>query len=163
MCDLFPPAVSLPGVDMEIREVDYETAAEYFAGIIDGLTDADHAAVRARGATIAARGHVDVSGELDRRVVTLAHSLEDEPEDRLVAVIAGRVMRLDDYLFTRILEQTVHLDDLARSIDAEPWDYPPDTAALVIALGAEIGRLRFGDQAMLRTLYRDGPPTLPVL
>lgn len=25
MRDLFPPAVSLPGVDMEIREVDYET------------------------------------------------------------------------------------------------------------------------------------------
>lgn len=35
--------------------------------------------------------------------------------------------------------------------------------ALVIACGAEIGRQRHGGGAMIRTLFRTNPDTLPVL
>ena len=63
----------------------------------------------------------------------------------------------------RIVEQVVHLDDLARSIGAEPWSNPLGADALVIACGAEIGRLRSGSAAMVRALFRDDQSVLPVL
>jgi hypothetical protein len=79
-------------------------------------------------------------------------------------VFAGKVMRLDDYLATRIVEQVVHLDDLARSLNIDPWPNPPGAEAIVIQFGAEVGRLRHGGTAMLRALYRGEPdPALPVL
>ncbi len=152
-------AAAPPGPD-----VDIETAAEYFADIADHLSASDHRAIRDRGAAVAADGHGAVLRHLDDRLAALAEQLADEPAARTVAVYAGKVMRLDDYLWTRLVEQVVHLDDLARSLDVEPWRHPPDAAALVIACGAEIGRLRRGDTAMIRTLFREGfAESLPVL
>jgi hypothetical protein len=74
-----------------------------------------------------------------------------------------RRSRLDDYLLTRLVEQVVHLDDLARSLGVEPWPNAPEAQALVISCGAEIGRRRFGDAAMIRALYRADVGVLPVL
>lgn len=152
-------AADPPGPD-----VDVDTAAHYFATIGEQLTDEDHEAIRARGASIAADGHAAVVRRLEDRLPGLADALHEAPAGRTVAVFAGRVMRLDDYLWTRIVEQVVHLDDLARSLGIEPWPHPPDAAALVVACGAEIGRLRFGDDAMIRALFRSGfAAALPVL
>jgi hypothetical protein len=66
---------------------------------------------------------------------------------------------------TRIIEQTVHLDDLARSVDHPGWPMAPDAEGLVVSIGADIGRRRFGASAMVRALYRRGfaDPALPVL
>lgn len=144
--------------------VDFESPAQYFAELLEGLTDADHAAIRARGAAIAESGPRAVCEELGTRLGDLRKRLALEPPARLVAVIGGNVMRLDDYLTTRIIEQLVHLDDLARSLDIEPWPNAPGAEATVIACGAEIGRLRRGGAAMLRALYRgEAEPTLPVM
>jgi hypothetical protein len=143
---------------------DVETAADYFTRAADGLTPADHAAIRARGADVAAVGPVEVLQHAGEALARLEARLPAEPTDRTVAVYAGLTMRLDDYLYTRIVEQVVHLDDLARSIGVDPWPNPPDADALVVACGAEIGRLRHGGPAMIRTLFRDGGTgTLPVL
>jgi hypothetical protein len=144
--------------------VDFETAAEYYAGVTTHLTDADHIAIRVRGAEVAAIGHAAVVDRLRAAHAELVAQLPTEPPDRLVAVYGDSVMRLDDYLYTRLVEQVVHLDDLARSLGIEPWVNPPDAEALVIACGAEIGRLTRGGSAMLRALFRDAPPrALPVL
>jgi len=146
------------------RDVDVETAAAYFASVVESVTPEDHVAIRARGAEVAADGAERVSERLDERLAELRRRLPAEPTDRAVVVFGGRVMLLDDYLYTRIVEQVVHLDDLARSIGAEPWTNPPDAAALVVACGAEIGRLRNGDSTMIRAMFRDGAAsTLPVL
>ena len=72
-------------------------------------------------------------------------------------------MRLDDYLLTRLVEQVVHPDDLAKSLDVEPWLNAPGAEALVVSCGAEIGRQRFGGAAMIRTLYCGDVGALPVL
>ena len=149
--------------DVPAGAVDFETAAEYFATIIDHLRDGDHQAIRDRGAAIAAAGHAAVNDELASRLTALRTRLPAEPADRQLSVVGGNVMRLDDYLWTRIVEQVVHLDDLARSLDKEPWIHPPDAAALVVSCGAEIGRRRFGDAAMIRAIYRGGTSALPVL
>jgi hypothetical protein len=143
---------------------DFATAAEYYASVAGSLTEADHAAIRARGAEVADTGHDAVVARSTSVLAGLRERLPAEPDDRLVVVYGSAVMRLDDYLWTRIVEQVVHLDDLARSLDVEPWPLPADAEALVIACGAEIGRLRRGGTAMVRALYRDlGTRTLPVL
>lgn len=146
-----------------VGSVDFETAAEYFAAVVSGLTADGHASIRDRGAVIAKEGHRRLVGRLAERLFELAERLAVEPADRLVAIYEGKVMRLDDYLWTRLVEQVVHLDDLARSIGADPWINAPDAEALVISCGAEVGRLRFGGPAMIRTLFRDQTGALPVI
>lgn len=144
--------------------IDVDTAADYYATVGAGLTDADHEAIRARGAEVAATGRDAIVTRLSEAVAHLGETLPAEPEDRLVTVYGDLVMRLDDYLWTRIVEQVVHLDDLARSLHVDPWPNPPDAEALVIACGAEIGRLRHGGTEMLRALFRErAPGVLPVL
>ncbi len=143
--------------------VDFETAAEYFAAVASALTSDDHASIRDRGAAIAAVGQHAVVTQLTKGLAELTERLSIEPADRLVAVYAGKVMRLDDYLRTRLVEQVVHLDDLARSLEIDSWPTAPDAEALVISCGAEIGRLRFGGPAMIRTLFRNETGALPVL
>lgn len=143
--------------------VDFETAAEYFAAVATTLTNGDHASIRQRGSAIAADGHEMVVAQLTTRLVELKEVLSSQDVDRLVTVFAGRVMRLDDYLWTRLVEQIVHLDDLARSLGIEPWPNAPDAEALVISCGAEIGRQRFGGAAMIRALFRSEVGVLPVL
>jgi hypothetical protein len=146
------------------RAVDFETAAQYYAVASDALTESDHAAIRQRGAQVAGAGRSAVVDDLRDVLEKLRDRLPAEPADRLITVYGDAVMRLDDYLFTRIVEQVVHLDDLASSLGIDPWTNPPDAEALVIGCGAEIGRLRRGGQPMIRSLYREViPGTLPVL
>ncbi len=80
-------------------------------------------------------------------------------------VFAGLVLPLGEYLATRLVEQTVHLDDLARSVGREPWPLPDAATELVCAVGLEVAQRRFGGTALLRALYRQGfaEAVLPVL
>jgi Mycothiol maleylpyruvate isomerase N-terminal domain len=143
---------------------DFSSAAHFFGDVSDTLTDEDHAAIRARAASMSAHGPGAVVERLIESVTALRERLPREPADRLLSVYQGKVMRLDDYLLTRIVEQVVHLDDLARSLGILPWPNPPGAEALVVACGAEIGRQRRGGTAMLRALFRSAPAgVLPVL
>ncbi len=145
-------------------EVGVQSAAAYFTTVGDTLTEADHAAIRTRGADVAASGHPRVVEQLSGAIDRLAARLPGEPSDRAIAVFGGTVMRLDDYLVTRIVEQVVHLDDLARSLGIGTWVNPPGAEELVVACGADIGRARRGDRAMVRALFRgDVAGVLPVL
>lgn len=144
--------------------VDFDSAAHYYAVITSTLSEADHAAIRQRGAQIADAGHGAVVERLGDALATLRGRLPTEPPNRLITVYGDAVMRLDDYLMTRIIEQVVHLDDLARSLGIDPWPNRPETEALVISSGAEIGRRRRGGRDMIRALFREASPgTLPVL
>jgi Mycothiol maleylpyruvate isomerase N-terminal domain len=142
-----------------------ESAAEYYARALSVLGADDHRAIRERGAQVAARGQRQVCDELRRHLDALTVRLRQEPSDRDVMVAGGAaIMALDLYLETRLLEQVVHLDDLARSLAREPWPVPFDAQNVVIHLGVDIGRIRRGAVEMIRALYRsDLPPTLPVL
>jgi hypothetical protein len=158
--DATGPGESHHGGDTAVH---YETAAQYFAEVVEMVGDADHAAIRERGAKLAEQGHGSIVSQLTERLGALQLRLPNEPPGRTLAVFAGKVMRLDDYLLTRVVEQVVHLDDLARSLEREPWTNPPDADALVVACGAEVGRLRHGSPTMIRTLFRDHPSGVPVL
>jgi hypothetical protein len=141
----------------------FDSAADYYATMAELLTDDDHGAVRERSATVAATGWTAVADEAAANLDTLAARLPAEPVDRITPV-AGGAMRLDDYLATRIVEQVVHLDDLARSVGEARWTMPDSVVEVALATGVAIGARRWGREAMVRALYRRGEATiLPVL
>jgi len=145
----------------------FDTAAGYFAHHAQTLVEADHEAIRARGQKVAETGVAAVNNRITQSLATLRTMLDTEPA-RLMPV-AGGAMMVDDYLITRMVEQTVHLDDLARSVDADPWPMPAQIEAQVLACGAEVGRLRWGGTEMVRAMFRhpssrpENAPVLPVM
>lgn len=147
------------------RLVDFASAADYFANLSTVASPADHEAIRQRGADVAAAGRDELVRTLGRRLAALGPQLRSHEASRLLAVAGGNVIRLDDYLATRIVEQVVHLDDLVRSLDAGPWRMPPGASELAIAVGTEIASRQAGSTAVVRALYRRGfaHHLLPVL
>ncbi len=145
------------------EDLTFETAAEYFAGFVESAKDTDHQAIRDRGAEVGAMGHEALVATLRARIDEVRAELRELRPDHRIKVARGAVMRLEDYLQTRILEQTVHLDDLARSV-GRSWTVPDDCMQVALRVGLEIGVLRAGAEAMLRALYRRGfTDPLPVL
>lgn len=154
------------------REVDPElpvfgSASEYFAYHAQNSSDAHHEAIRERGRQVAEKGLEMINNRITESLASLKSRLAAEPA-RMIPV-AGGAMMIDDYLLTRLVEQTVHLDDLARSVDADPWPIPAQIEAEVLACGAEVGRLRWGGREMVRAMFRhpssrpDEAPILPVM
>jgi hypothetical protein len=136
--------------------VDFSSAAEYFVFFAETAQAEDHRAIRRRGAAVAAKGWHGVGEELASRLEVMSGALTSLPPDRLVTVIGGKVMALGDYLLTRVVEQAVHLDDLARSIGAASWTLPDGHEAAALCIGLETARLRRGTGALLRAMYRRG-------
>jgi hypothetical protein len=140
------------------------SAAAYYAGGVARLTEADHAGIRERGARVGAMGHAALVRTLNERLRQLEQLLTAVDPARRVSVFAGRVMRLDHYLDTRVVEQVVHLEDLAESLNVSNWSLPVECVSRALEVGVELGRLRFGDRAMVRALFREtGSSVLPVL
>lgn len=141
----------------------FDSPDAYFALVADALDDAGHQGIRDRGAAVAAAGQAAVVEQAGRCLAALANRLPGEPEDRAMPVSRGSML-LDDYLATRIVEQVVHLDDLACSIGGATWRVPDEHVRLVLTIGTFIGLRRRGADAMLRALFRSGEPgVLPVL
>jgi hypothetical protein len=160
--------------------VTFESAAEYFATLVSPMAEEGHRAIRARGAAVAAARQTEVVAAVSARLGALEQRLGKLPAGARISVASGIVMRLSDYLVTRIVEQTVHLDDLARSVgggssrgdgddggrSSRPrWSMPDAAVSLTIEVGAQIGRLGHGPVAVIRALYRTGfaDSVLPVL
>jgi Mycothiol maleylpyruvate isomerase N-terminal domain len=132
------------------------SSAEYYAAAVDD-TDIEsslHVAVREKGEAEAAEGHPALVDKLDGLVERLHGRLETEPEGRLVSVFKDLVLRLDDYLVTRIVEQLVHCDDLAVSIAIDTPPAPAGAMELAFANLVDIARVRHGDLAVLRAFTR---------
>ena len=130
--------------------------AAYYAAAID-VSDIDaplHVAVRERGEEQAAAGHAALVELHEAELKHLQRRLAGEPEDRRVKVFKDLVLLLDDYLVTRIVELTVHIDDLAVSAGLPTPELPPIAMELAIGNLVEVARLRHGDLAVLRALAR---------
>ncbi|HSJ28389.1 MAG TPA: maleylpyruvate isomerase N-terminal domain-containing protein [Acidimicrobiia bacterium] len=133
-------------------------APGYFLSI-EGLDDPDldselHAAIRARASTEAEVGHAGVVVAWDAAVARLRDRLDGASTDRMLPALGGRVLTLDEYLVTRLVEMLVHADDLAVSVDAETPTFPADAEAAVIGCLVEVGRRRHGSTAVIRALTR---------
>jgi len=145
--------------------VTFETAGQYFASFVEDATPAGHQGIRDRGRAVAAVGPSALAQQLQERVHNLVPKLAALKAERLISVAGGAVMRLSDYLETRIVEQTVHLDDLARSVGTDGWTLPEASILLTLGVGLQVARLRHGDAALLRAVFRRrfADAVLPVL
>jgi hypothetical protein len=79
----------------------------------------------------------------------------EEPADRLVAALGGRMLTLDDFCRTRLIEVLVHLDDLAASVGAPCPDTDPAGRTIVIEILVGIARMVDGDWEVLHALARE--------
>ena len=145
--------------------VTLHTAAAYVATVVSEAPPSTHQVNRDRGAEIGAVGPATLASQLDERLADLRDRLPGLDPATPVEVVGGHVVALEPFLLTRLVEQVVHLDDLARSVQREPWAYPADGYDTVLAIGMDVARAKSGPDALLRALYRKGfvDGVLPVL
>jgi hypothetical protein len=141
----------------------FDSAEDYFAAFTAQTDEATERGIRERGAAVAAAGPQAVATQAATALAALEVRLPGERPDRRTVVAGGATMRLDDYLVTRVIEQVVHLDDLARSLGVGDYPTPDANVRLVLASGVWCGLRRFGAGPMIRALFRDDPGALPVL
>jgi hypothetical protein len=128
-------------------------AADYFATFPAADIDSEvHTAIRRRGEEAAAAGHAALVVGLDEAREKLSEELPLQPVDRLMRVAGDQVMRLDDYLETRLVELALHTDDLCVSVGLPSPAVPGSDVA--IRMLVDVARARHGDLAVLRALGR---------
>ena len=131
-------------------------------GPIDLQADV-HVGVRERSEALAEGGPRATAGRLREALDEVEERLLLESPERKVRVFGGHPMMLDDYLVTRLIEQTVHIDDLATTLGLEPPVLPLRATELAIYNLVRIGRLRHGDLGVLRALTRRERDTVGAL
>ncbi|HEU4481316.1 MAG TPA: maleylpyruvate isomerase N-terminal domain-containing protein [Actinomycetota bacterium] len=146
-------------LDRSEPETDPISAPKYYAAAIGEPGPIDlgsdlHRAIRARGDEAAAAGHGALVSSFTSTIADLAERLEREPARRKVEVFKGLVLLLDDYLVTRLVELTVHADDLAQTLGSDAPVFPAGVYDLVFDCLLGVARLRHGDPAVLRALTR---------
>lgn len=141
------------------------TAAQAFAGLED-TNDAGaewNVGVRRRGEETASGG----PDELARRTVVVLERLRDrlsvEPSERHVATSRGVVLLLDEYLRTRLVELTVHMDDLASSVGLSVPELPREAYRIAVETLVDAAVVKHGYPAVLRALARRERDTVQAL
>ncbi|HVM07632.1 MAG TPA: maleylpyruvate isomerase N-terminal domain-containing protein [Acidimicrobiales bacterium] len=142
-------------LDMPQPDAPPISAVQYYAELagVDDVNSELNVGVRSRGEETAAGGwarlYLDVSNALDRLRSRLP---EVDPATRVLAF--GRSLPIDEYLKTRLIELTVHTEDLALSVGVEPPELPEAATTLAIAVLVGVARARHGDAAVLHALTR---------
>jgi hypothetical protein len=111
-------------------------------------------AIRNVGEQDAADGPATVLGRARDAVTELRRRLPEEPGDRLFQAPAGWALTLDDFLVTRMLEISVHCDDLAASVGVPTPPLPAEVLDPVLDLLCRLAVRRHGPTAVLRALSR---------
>jgi hypothetical protein len=130
------------------------SASAYFVPIDSDLDSPLNVGVRQRAEEAAADGAGAVAAAFADALSRLRHRLPAEPADRLIRALGDRVILLDDYLIVRMVELTVHSDDLAASVGIELPQFPEPVLELVIETLVGTAVMRHGDWAVLRSLTR---------
>ncbi|MFD0593340.1 maleylpyruvate isomerase N-terminal domain-containing protein [Catellatospora coxensis] len=110
-----PRVLGAPAPDgPPVALADHYSRVTWIGADIDAETNVR---VRQGGEALAAAGPRELVEQTGRAVSELRTLLAEEHVDRLVSPPAGPwAMRLDDFLVTRLMEITVHSDDLAYSV-----------------------------------------------
>ncbi|QNP66636.1 maleylpyruvate isomerase N-terminal domain-containing protein [Streptomyces genisteinicus] len=125
----------------------------------DDWLDADpqseeHLAIRERGEKAAADGPGSLAERVSGAVGRLAPAVAAQPADRVVDLPGMWSLTLDDFLLTRLVELTVHCDDLAVSVGEPTPELPAAHYEETIALLSRLAVRRHGPTALLRALSR---------
>lgn len=129
-------------------------AEEYYRTVLAGMGQQEHREVITRGEEVAGDSPAALRESYREAGEHLEAFLADADANRLIQVFGGLVMRLEDYLQTRIVEALVHLDDLALSLDLDPPEPPRVAYDIAIDHLIRVGRLTHGDRAILTALSR---------
>lgn len=139
------------------------TAITYFHAAVDSPI---HDRIKEVSADEAAIGHQDTAARCRALAVDLAERLASEPSDRLVAALGDRMLSLDDFCRTRLIEVLLHMDDLAVSVGRTRPATDPEGMAIVADIIVGIARSTRGDWELLYALSRaeraSEPPLFPV-
>ena len=132
-------------------DADLLTAVTYFHAAVDSPV---HDQIKDVSAAESAIGHQATMEKCRQLAADLETRLADEPTDRLVAALGGRLLTLDDFCRTRLIEVLLHLDDLAVSTGQTRPTTDPLGPAIIIEICIEIARNRNGDWNVLYALAR---------
>lgn len=155
-------------LDKAVTDVGSVLDAPGYYASIEGLIGENlgsdlHTAIRQRASSAAESGHAGVVERWDEAVDRLRHRLPTEPRDRRLPALGGRLIGLDDYLVTRIVELTVHSEDLAVSVGANPPAFSREATGAVIDCLVGVARVRHGDEAVITALSRRERDTVNAL
>jgi hypothetical protein len=139
------------------------TAVTYFHAAVDSPV---HERIKEVSADEAAIGADQTADKARRLADDLAKRLPAEPDDRLVAALGDRMLTLDDFCRTRLIEVLLHVDDLATSVGEPRPETDRRGPAIVIEILSAIARTTRGDWEVLYALARSeragDPPAFPV-
>ncbi len=120
-----------------------------------GPDDEANVTVRDAAATGAADGHLRVLDSAQRALDEAARLLAEEAEPGVVRLPWWTwSLAFEDFLVTRMMEITVHSDDLAASIGVQPPELPATVLEPVLSLLVGVAVLRHGQSAVVRALSR---------
>lgn len=129
-------------------------AEQYYADL-EGTRDPDselNVGVRERSEQTAVGGPDALTIEVQEALARLASRLPGEPDRRRLLAF-GRSITLPEYLRTRCVELTVHLDDLALSLGV-PAEASKEAAQVAVSLLVGAAVRRNGPMDVLRSLTR---------
>lgn len=135
------------------------TKVSYFHAAVDSPI---HDRIKEVSADEAAAGPEQVAARAVEVAGLLAERLPTEPADRLVGALGNRMLTLDDFCRTRMIEIGMHIDDLAHSVGMKTPELHPDVTAEIIDIVMGIGRAQQGDWAIIHALARSERSASPV-
>ncbi len=139
------------------------TSVTYFHAAVDSPI---HDRIKDVSADEASIGPAEMAKKCRSLAADMAARLTAEPDDRLVAALGDRMLTLDDFCRTRLIEVLLHVDDLAVSVGQPRPETDPEGPSIVIDIITRIARDRRGDWEMLYALARSEragqPPMFPV-
>ncbi|MFW2335033.1 maleylpyruvate isomerase N-terminal domain-containing protein [Ilumatobacter sp.] len=130
---------------------DLLTPITYFHAAVDSPI---HEQIKDVSANESAIGHEAMAAKCRDLTELLRQRLAVEPTDRLVGALGGRMLTLDDFCRTRLIEVLLHLDDLAVSVGESRPETDPEGVAIVVDIIEGIARHLHGDWEVLYALAR---------
>lgn len=127
------------------------TKVTYFHAAVDSPI---HDRIKEVSADEAGAGHAGVAARAREVADELATRLPAEPDDRLIGALGGRMLTLDDFCRTRMIEIGMHIDDLAHSVGTDTPVLGTDVTGEVIDIVLGIARHLHGDWSVIHALAR---------
>ncbi len=140
---------SLTAADVDAK--DLLTPVTYFTAALEAPI---HDQIKDVSASEAEAGPSEIAAKCQQVADDMRLRFADEPESRLVGALGGRMLSLDDFCRTRLIEVLTHLDDLAVSVDEERPPTSDEGIAIVVDINTNIARARHGDWTVLYALSR---------
>jgi len=141
-----------------VKDAEEVTLMEHYARVRWLGADLDHetnVAIRTGSESTAEGGAARVASAASEALTVLSDHLRDQPSDLRVRMPAGPwSLTLDDFLVTRMMEITVHSDDLAVSVGIPTPELTESVTAPVLDLLVRLSVRRHGQTAVVRALSR---------